>query len=226
MIHIAIDGDAGSGKTTVGRELAKKLGFEFIDSGLFYRLATYILIKKGIIEDKKSWLKALLANKIEYKNRKLYINGEIVEDELLRSKKVDEFVSEVSEPLEIREKITELLKNIALKNNVVMVGRDIGTVVLKDAFLKIFLTATVEERARRRLKELQEKGINSSIEEVMKNIKKRDFIDSTREFAPLSITKESYIIDTTNLTVEEVVSKVLILLEAKQYVIRNTSWNR
>lgn len=226
VVQIAIDGDAGSGKTTVGKELAKRLAFEFIDSGLFYRLATYIIIKERAIEDKKFWLKALLVNEIEFKNEKLYLNGEIVQDEILRSKKVDEFVSEISESLEIRKMITKLLKEIASKNNVVMVGRDIGTVVLENAFLKIYLTATIEERARRRLKELEEKEICSSLEDVMENIKKRDFIDSTREYAPLSVAKESYVIDTTNLTIDEVVMKLLILLEARQYALRNNSRNR
>ncbi len=225
-IQIAIDGDASSGKTTVGKIVAKRLGYEFIDSGLFYRLATYLVIKEGLLKEKRKWIDAAKARQISYLEGRIVLDGAFFDAELLRSREVEDSVSEVSEAASIREFVTDLLRNIAEKRNVVMVGRDIGTVVLKNALLKVFLTATIEERARRRYNEFKQKGKEMDFEEVKYNIEKRDMIDSSRRIAPLSIAEDAFVIDTTGMTVEEVVSKVITFLEGRKYALRVTARNR
>lgn len=225
-IQIAIDGDASSGKTTVGKIVAKRLGYEFIDSGLFYRLATYLVIKEGLLKEKRKWIDAAKARQISYLEGRIVLDGAFFDAELLRSREVEDSVSEVSESASIREFVTDLLRNIAEKRNVVMVGRDIGTVVLKNALLKVFLTATIEERARRRYNEFKQKGKEMDFEEVKYNIEKRDMIDSSRRIAPLSIAEDAFVIDTTGMTVEEVVSKVITFLEGRKYALRVTARNR
>ncbi len=221
--NIAIDGDSGSGKSTVGRSVASKLRFDFIDSGLFYRAATLAIILSGNAENPKKWVETMNNTEIEYENGKVIINGEETNIDKLRSREVDNLVSPVSTVPEIRSIITEMLRKVANKKNVVMVGRDIGSVVLKDAFLKIYLTATLEERANRRFKELVGKGIKTTFEEVLENLKNRDLIDSTRKTAPLVIPKDAYVIDTTEIGIEEVVKKIMDFYEAKEYAIRNNA---
>ncbi len=223
IIQISIDGDAGSGKTTVGNLLSKKLNFEFIDSGLFYRLVTYLIIKEGFKKKGANWLDVLKDKKISFSNGVFFINGVPLENNLLKSKEVDEFVSQVSKPLEVRTHVNDLLRSISKGKSVVMVGRDIGTVVLKDAFLKVFLTATLEERAIRRYRELKLRKVKVSLTEVIENLRTRDFIDSSRENSPLSIPKDAFIIDTTSLTAKEVVARIMSFLEGKKYAICNAS---
>ncbi len=219
--NIAIDGDSGSGKSTVGKLLAQKLNFEFIDSGLFYRAATLAIIKGKAEREKEKWYDIIEKTPIEFESGNIIVSGIKVGLSELRSNKVDDLVSPVSAIPEIRAKITEKLRNVAKHKNVVMVGRDIGSVVLKDAFLKVYLTATLEERANRRFKELVNKGIRITFEEVLENLKKRDLIDSTRKVAPLKIPEDSYVVDTTGFGVEEVVSKILQFYGGKEYALRN-----
>jgi cytidylate kinase len=145
---------------------------------------------------------------------------------MLHSTEVDALVSPVSAIEGVRLIITDLLRSIALNKSIVMVGRDIGTVVLKDAFLKVYLAATYEERALRRFKELIGKGITISYREVLKNIRERDLIDSSRSYSPLSIANDAYVIDTTNLSVGEVVGKILSFLDGREYALRNSAYNR
>ena len=221
--NIAIDGDSGSGKSTVGKLLAEKLGFVFIDSGLFYRAATLVIIKNNAEAEKEKWYKLVEESKIEFENGIISINGKKTTLGELRSKEVDNLVSPVSTIPEIRNKITEILRRIAFKRDTVMVGRDIGSVVLKDAFLKIYLTATVEERANRRFKELIKEGVNTTFDEVLNNLRTRDLIDSTRETSPLKIPEDSYVIDTTGLSIDGVVNKILQFYEGKEYALRNGS---
>lgn len=221
--QIAIDGGAGSGKTTVGKILAQKLGYIFIDSGLFYRVAAYLIIENGFEENKSKWVSVLRNANVSYNSGRIVVNGVNLDDRILHSKEIDELVSPVSEIEEVRTIITNSLRKVAFDKNVVMVGRDIGTVVLKDAFLKIFLTATDEERASRRFKELASKDINVSYSDVLKNIKERDFIDSSRVYSPLAIAKDAYVIDTTNLSADEVINMINNYLKGREYAIRSSS---
>jgi len=218
--QIAIDGVSSSGKTTVGKIVAERLGYEFIDSGLLYRLATKIVLDRELPKEK--YAEALLGASIDIVNGKVLLNEKEVPIEELRSKEVDELVSPVSEDPKVREEITDLLRKIASSKNVVMVGRDIGSVVLKGAFLKVFLTATLEERANRRFKELFLRGENITFEEVYENLKKRDVIDSTREVAPLKVPEDAYVIDTTMLSIEEVVTLIFEFIKGKEYALRNS----
>ena len=217
--QIAIDGDSASGKTTIGKILAKRLNFTFIDSGLFYRAATYIILKNKIQRKKSKWIDLITKSQIKLKNNSIYIDGRKIQEDLLHLDDVDNLVSFVSTVREIRNLITRTLRESANEKNVVMSGRDIGTVVLKDAFLKIYLTATIEVRAERRFKELLEKGIKISFKKVFENLKNRDVIDSTRKDSPLSIANDAFVIDTTDIDEEEIVKKILLFMEGKEHAL-------
>ena len=207
---ISIDGAAGTGKTTVGIKLAKELNYQFLDSGKIYRAYTYKMIKNKTLES-IDIINQLNTTNIEYKylsNKEiLKLDGQNVSDEL-HSEQVDKYVSDISKIPEIRLKMTELQREIA-KKNFIVVGRDIGTVVLPNAELKIFLTASIEERARRRFNERK----NENIEDIEKSIKNRDYIDSTRKVAPLKIPKNAVVIDTENKNVNKVSQEILNLVK-------------
>lgn len=207
---ISIDGAAGTGKTTVGIKLAKELNYQFLDSGKIYRAYTYKMIKNNTLEA-IDIINQLSTTNIEYKylsNKEiLKLDGQNVSDEL-HSKQVDKYVSDISKIPEIRLKMTELQREIA-KKNFIVVGRDIGTVVLPNAELKIFLTASIEERARRRFNERK----NENIKDIEKSIRNRDYIDSTRKVAPLKIPKNAVVIDTENKNVNKVSQEILNLVK-------------
>ena len=213
---ISIDGAAGTGKTTVGIKLAKELNYQFLDSGKIYRAYTYKMIKNKTLES-IDIINQLNTTNIEYKylsNKEiLKLDGQNVSDEL-HSEQVDKYVSDISKIPEIRVKMTELQREIA-KKNFIVVGRDIGTVVLPNAELKIFLTASIEERARRRFNERK----NENIEDIEKSIKNRDYIDSTRKVAPLKIPKNAVVIDTENKNVNKVSQEILNLVKWIFYII-------
>ena len=207
---ISIDGAAGTGKTTVGIKLAKELNYQFLDSGKIYRAYTYKMIKNNTLEA-IDIINQLSTTNIEYKylsNKEiLKLDGQNVSDEL-HSEQVDKYVSDISKIPEIRLKMTELQREIA-KKNFIVVGRDIGTVVLPNAELKIFLTASIEERARRRFNERK----NENIKNIEKSIRNRDYIDSTRKVAPLKIPKNAVVIDTENKNVNKVSQEILSLVK-------------
>ena len=207
---ISIDGAAGTGKTTVGIRLAKELNYQFLDSGKIYRAYTYKMIKNNTLEA-IDIINQLSTTNIEYKylsNKEiLKLDGQNVSDEL-HSEQVDKYVSDISKIPEIRLKMTELQREIA-KKNFIVVGRDIGTVVLPSAELKIFLTASIEERARRRFNERK----NENIKDIEKSIRNRDYIDSTRKVAPLKIPKNAVVIDTENKNVNKVSQEILNLVK-------------
>ena len=219
---IAIDGDSGSGKSTVGKMLASRLGFLFVDSGLLYRAATFIITSKHKENEPELWINIIKNSSIDMDGKgKVKINDVFVDLKDLRSEIVDRWVSPVSTVKEIRSIITNTLRKIASDKSVVMVGRDIGTVVLKDAFLKIYLTASLTERAKRRFLELIGKGEKITFQDVLENLKERDIIDSSRDVAPLKVTSDAVVIDTTNISADDVVNKIIEFYKGREYVIRN-----
>jgi len=207
--HIAIDGPAGSGKTTVAKLVAGKLGFGYLDTGAMYRAVALFLHESCINENDDAKIdEALSKVEFEYRDGELYLNGNVVGDEI-RSVEAGVLASKYAANAIVRKHLTRLQRKIADDRKMVVEGRDIGTVVLPDADLKVFLTASVEERAKRRWKELKEKGENVSYEEILNQVKERDERDSKRAVAPLKPAEDAIIIDTTGLTPNEVANRIV-----------------
>lgn len=212
-VKIAIDGPAGAGKSTVAKKLAKLLNYTYIDTGAMYRAITYKAIqeKVNLIEENKIADIAQSAD-IILEGEKIFLDGKDISEEI-RKPGVSEKVSLVSKIPKVREILVQKQRKIAEGKNVVMDGRDIGTVVLPDAQFKFFLTASLEERAKRRYRELKTKNVNVSYYEVLKEIENRDTIDSQRDTSPLKIAEDSIVIDTTYLSEEEVVEKLYNIIK-------------
>ena len=218
---IAIDGPAGSGKSTIAKLVALELGFEYLDTGAMYRMVTLLLVNKKIsLEDIRSIEKELKNMKIDILNNRFFLNNVDVTDEI-RTPIVSENVSKVAKIKEIRYKMVELQREISKSKNTILDGRDIGTVVFPNAEIKIYLIADEVERAKRRYSELK-KNSEISFEDVLKNIVERDRIDSTRVESPLKKAEDAIEIDTTGNTIEEVKEK--ILQEIEEY--RNENLNQ
>lgn len=214
-IQIAIDGPAGAGKSTIAKKLAKRLNYIYIDTGAMYRAITYKAIKNHInIQHAEEVIELAKNTQIMFSGDNIYLDDEIVNEEV-RSPEVSKYVSYVAQIPEVRRILVEIQRNIANCNNVVMDGRDIGSHVLVNANMKIFLTASVEERARRRYSELLQKGLNVSLSDIQREIIERDKMDSERKCSPLIKANDAVVIDTTGLTIEEVVEKVEELLREK-----------
>ncbi len=211
---VAIDGPAGSGKGTVAKLISKDLSFVNIDTGATFRCVALAMLQKNIKKEEEKEIEKILKNiKIDMKaDGTILLNNEVVTDRI-RENDVNELVSPISTIKIVREKLLEIQRNIASGKNVVMEGRDIGTVVFPEADVKIYLDASAEERARRRLKQNKEKGIESSYEEVLQNIKDRDKRDSSREIAPLKKAEDAILIDSTNLEINEVVKAIEEIIE-------------
>lgn len=206
---IAIDGPAGSGKSTISKEIAKELGIVYLDTGAMYRIFTLKLLKEGVSFEDRKRIGELLNNlDINIECDKFYLDGKDVSEEI-RKPDVSENVSRVSAIGEIREKMVELQREFSKSKNIILDGRDIGTVVFPEADLKIFLIADANERARRRYNELKEKEENISLETIYENILKRDRMDSDREVAPLKKAKDAIEVDTTDKNIEEVKKEIL-----------------
>ena len=211
---VAIDGPAGSGKGTVASILSKKLNLVNIDTGATYRCVALKALRNNLnIEDKEEIIK--LSNNIDIKfdlNNNVYLDGEDVTKEI-RSKEVTSIVSPISSIVEVRKNMVDLQRRLGNSNNVVMEGRDITTVVFPNADYKFYLDATLEERVKRRFKEYQEKNIDMSYDEIYENIKARDYNDSHKEIGSLMKTNEQVYIDSTNLTIDEVVEEFIKIIE-------------
>ena len=206
---IAVDGPAGAGKSTVSKIAASKLGYTYIDTGAMYRAVGLKVLRSGkSVED--------VTRDIDIKldeAGKVFLDGVEVTKEI-RTPEVSRAASDVAKFGVVRKKLTELQREMATQGSVIMDGRDIGTQVLPNADLKIFLTATVEERARRRWKELTDKGLTADFAQIVREISLRDKQDSEREIAPLAQAEDAVLLDSTNLTIEQVVAEILRLAGA------------
>lgn len=213
MINIAIDGPAGAGKSTAAKAAAEKLGFIYVDTGALYRTVGVNALRKGIDPKDAEKVKATLAD-IDVSlgfvdgSQHVFLNGEDVSEEI-RLPASSMAASDVSAIPEVREFLLSLQRDIAKRNNCLMDGRDIGTVILPDAQYKFFFTASAEIRADRRCKELKEKGIPADYETVLSEIKERDYNDSHRKTAPLKQADGAVLIDSSNMTIEEAVDKIV-----------------
>lgn len=212
MIKVAIDGPAGAGKSTIAKAAAKELGFIYVDTGALYRAVAYNAVKNGVIDDEQGIISMLDDTKVELKYvedvQSVYLNGEDVSG-FIRTPEISMGASKVSAIPQVREFLLNLQREIAKTNNVIMDGRDIATVVLPDAEVKIFLFASPECRAERRYKELVEKGENVSFDDVLKDVNQRDYQDSHREIAPLKPSEESIMADTSELTLQESIDLIV-----------------
>lgn len=206
---IAIDGPSGAGKTTIAKLIAEKLRFEYLDTGALYRAVAVALRNNGVVQtDSDDKIKGVLSTiSISFKDGKVYVNNKDITGDI-RSTEVDHYSSVFSARKIVREYLLDVQRNAALKNSLVVEGRDTTTVVFPDAKKKIFLDASVEERAKRRYKQYREKGIDINIEESLKSIIDRDRRDANRDIAPLKIAEDALVIDSSNLSVEQVLEKI------------------
>ena len=219
-MNIAIDGPAGAGKSTIARLAAKELGFIYVDTGAMYRAIALYFISNDTDTDDEVSLKAALDNiniNIVYEEgvQHVFLNLMDVSAEI-RNEKVGNVASTTSALKPVREKLLDLQRDIAAKNDVIMDGRDIGTNILPNAELKIYLTASVDVRADRRFKELKEHGENPDIEVIKKDIETRDYQDMNREIAPLKQAEDAVYLDTSDMSISEVVDKIIELAKERR----------
>ena len=217
---VAVDGTAGSGKGTITQIIAQKLNLKTIDTGAMYRCVTLEMLEQGIKLEDTEKIEQILENiKIEFvddeNGKRVILNGKDVTLKI-RSQEVNELVSPVATIKIVREKLADMQRNMAKSIDVIMEGRDIGTNVFPNADVKVFLDATPEERAKRRYRQNQENGIEIPFEEILKNVKERDYIDSHREIAPLTQAPDAVYIDSTGMTVDEEAEEVMKLIMQKR----------
>lgn len=213
IFRIAIDGPSGAGKSTIAKAVASRLGIDYIDTGAMYRAVGYKMDRDKVPFESGEALNAMLADTdIDFVSGDIVLDGQVVND-LIRTPEVSMLASQCSQIPEVREKLVEIQRGMGARKSVIMDGRDIGTNVLKDAEYKIYLTASAEERANRRFKELQEKGEDQSYEEVLADIKARDHNDMTRELNPLRKADDAIEVDSTSMTIDEVVDAIIGYIE-------------
>lgn len=214
--NIALDGPSGAGKSTVAKALAKRLDIIYLDTGAMYRSLAYVAVKQGLDVNDEAAVKPMLDNLdmkiITGDSQQIIVNGENVTP-FIREHYVSKAASDISALPSVRIKLDELQREIAKNDCVVLDGRDIGTYVLPDAKYKFFITATPEVRAKRRFDELKAKGDAPSYEKVLEDIKVRDYNDSHRAFAPLKQADDAVLVDTTNMSIDEVIDFVLNKME-------------
>ena len=222
MIQIAIDGPGGAGKSTVAKAVAAKLGIVYVDTGALYRTIGYYVRQKDISPDDRAGVSSLLGEisiNIVYKNgsQHVYLNGEDLGDKI-RTPEMSMYASKVSAIPEVRAFLLDTQRDIAKKNSVIMDGRDIGTVILPEADVKIFLTASEQCRAERRYKELIARGQTVTFEDVLAEMNQRDRQDSTRECAPTAAADDALLLDNTGMTFEETVDAIIEIAKKTQKI--------
>lgn len=217
--NIAIDGPAGAGKSTIAKRAAKELSYIYVDTGAMYRAMALYFLRKGISAEDEAAVSAAcdeitvsLSN--EEGEQQVFLNGENVNG-FIRTEEVGAFTSIVSAYSKVREKLTQLQRSMAKTTDLIMDGRDIGTCVLPDAQVKIYLTASVETRGKRRFLELQEKGVECELEDICRDIARRDEQDMNRKISPLRQAEDAVLIDSSFLGIEEAVGKILELIREK-----------
>lgn len=213
--NVAVDGPAGAGKSTIAKLVAKEMGYIYVDTGAMYRGLAIHFLKKGVDpEEKEAVVEACRDAEVTigYEDgvQQIYLNGENVTG-MLRTEEVGNMASRTSAIPEVREKLLELQRSLASEKDVIMDGRDIGTNILPDADVKIYLTASVETRAKRRYDELKEKGESCDLEEIARDIKARDERDMTRDIAPLKKAEDAVLVNSSDMTIEEVVGRICSL---------------
>jgi len=223
-IIIAIDGFSSTGKSTIAKQLAHKLKYIYVDSGAMYRAITFFAMKKGLISAKFFYVEKLISSldgiqldfvfNIELGFAEMYLNKVNIETEI-RSLEVSNFVSQVAEISEVRKKLVQQQQKMGENKGIVMDGRDIGTVVFPNADLKLFMTSSPETRAQRRFDELYNRGDKVTFEEILKNVKYRDYVDSNRDDSPLMKAQDAIEIDNSNLTLEDQFEKIQTIVMEK-----------
>lgn len=204
---IAIDGPSGAGKSTVAKLLSKELGFEYIDTGAMYRALAYKAYKQNIDINENEIQEMLKTTNITYYDNNIFLDGENVEKQI-REEVISKASSKISALKIVREKMVELQRNIAAGKNVILDGRDIGTIVFPNADYKFFITASPEERAKRRFEQLKLSNIEADYQSVLQDIIMRDENDSTRKFSPLKMAEDAILIDTTNMDIQLVIKTI------------------
>lgn len=218
-VSVAVDGPAGSGKSTITKMVAEKLGFNYVDTGAMYRALTYNFLSNDLKELEENKITELLEEldfRVEYVDgvQYVYVNDIEVSDKI-RTAEVSKYTSLFAKSPAVREFLIDTQRNLAHTNNIIMDGRDIASVVLPNADVKIFLTASVEERARRRVLDFERQGLeNVDFEKVKEDIKARDWQDENRDIAPLVKVDSATLVDTTSMTIDEVVDKMTELVKA------------
>ncbi|MGN0702779.1 MAG: (d)CMP kinase [Lentihominibacter sp.] len=213
IFRIAIDGPSGAGKSTIAKAVASRLNIDYIDTGAMYRAVGYKMNREGIPFRECSELEEMLSSTdIDFVKGDIILDGEVV-NSLIRTPEVSMLASKCSALPLVREKLVEIQRGMGARKSVIMDGRDIGTNVLKDAEYKVFLTASAEERASRRFKELQEKGENQSYDDVLADIRQRDHNDTTRKLNPLAKAVDAVELNTDGMDIEQVVQAVLDLIK-------------
>ena len=211
--NIAIDGPAGAGKSTIARAAARSLGFLYVDTGAMYRAIALHLLRNHVEADQTERIKELLADmtiRISYSGgeQQIILNDENVTSQL-RQEEAGNMASKSSANPKVREKLLQLQRDIARDNDVIMDGRDIGTFVLPNADVKVYLTASVEERAKRRYLELEEKGMDADMSKIEQDIRTRDFQDMNRSIAPLKQAEDAVVIDSSQMSIPEVMDRIV-----------------
>lgn len=219
-MNIAIDGPAGAGKSTIARKLAEKLGYIYVDTGAMYRAMALCMLNQGIDAKKEAQVvfaaeEADISIQYQQGEQQVILNGENVTGQI-RKEAVSRMASSISVYPAVRKKLVALQQKLAKTADVIMDGRDIGTCVLPDAKVKIYLTASVEARAKRRFLELTEKGADCNLDEIKKDIEERDYRDMHREASPLKQAEDAVLVDSSNMNIEEVVEAILNIWQERQ----------